>query len=69
VRLEKSFEVDRPPEVVARIASLDETLLSLFADSKTEIVAREALVQELLNRMIDPVLVAEDIKTLRQMAG
>jgi len=41
VRLEKSFEVDRPPEVVARIASLDETLLSLFADSKTEIVERE----------------------------
>lgn len=41
MRLEKSFEVDRPPEVVARIASLDETLLSLFADSKTEIVERE----------------------------
>jgi len=41
VRLEKSFEVDRPPDFSSRIASQDETLLSLFADSKTEIVERE----------------------------
>jgi hypothetical protein len=41
VRLEKKFEVDRPPEFASRIASLDETLLSLFADAKTEIVERE----------------------------
>ncbi len=41
MRLEKSFEVDRPPDFSSRIASLDETLLSLFADAKTEIVERE----------------------------
>jgi len=41
VRLEKKFEIDRPPEFTSRIASLDETLLSLFADAKTEIVERE----------------------------
>ena len=41
MRLEKKFEVDRPPEFTSRIASLDETLLSLFADAKTEIVERE----------------------------
>lgn len=41
MRLEKSFEVDRPPDFSSRIASQDETLLSLFADSKTEIVERE----------------------------
>ena len=41
MRLEKKFEVDRPPEFASRIASLDETLLSLFADAKTEIVERE----------------------------
>jgi hypothetical protein len=41
VRLEKKFEVDRPPEFASRIASLDGTLLSLFADAKTEIVERE----------------------------
>ncbi len=41
MRLEKSFEVDRPPDFSSRIAAQDETLLSLFADSKTEIVERE----------------------------
>ncbi len=41
MRLEKIFEVDQPPELSSRIASLDETLLSLFADAKTEIVERE----------------------------
>ena len=41
MRLEKSFEVDRPPDFSSRIASLDKTLLSLFADAKTEIVERE----------------------------
>jgi hypothetical protein len=41
VRLEKTFEVDRPPDFSSRVASLDETLLSLFADSETEIVERE----------------------------
>jgi len=41
VRLEKNFEVDRPPELASRIASRDETLISLFAESKTEIVESE----------------------------
>jgi hypothetical protein len=41
VRLEKSFEVDRAPDIASSIAAKDETLLSLFADSKTEIVERE----------------------------
>ncbi len=41
MRLEKNFEVDRPPDFASRIASRDETLLSLFADAKTEIVERE----------------------------
>lgn len=41
MRLEKSFEVDRPPEFAARIAARDETLVSLFADARTEIVERE----------------------------
>ena len=41
MRLENNFEVDRPPEFASRIASRDETLISLFADSKTEIVERE----------------------------
>lgn len=40
MRLEKNFEVDRPPEFASRIAARDETLLSLFADAKTEIVER-----------------------------
>ena len=41
MRLEKSFEVDRRPDVASRIASRDETLVNLFADSKTEIVERK----------------------------
>ena len=41
MRLEKNFEVDQPPDFASRIASRDETLLSLFADAKTEIVERE----------------------------
>ncbi len=41
MRLEKNFEVDRLPDFASRIASQDETLLSLFADAKTEIVERE----------------------------
>ncbi len=41
VRLEKNFEVDRQPDFASRIAARDETLIRLFADSKTEIVERE----------------------------
>jgi len=41
LRLEKSFEVDRPPDFASRIAARDETLLSLFANAKTEIIERE----------------------------
>ncbi len=41
MRLEKNFEVDRLPNVACRIAARDETLISLFADAKTEIVERE----------------------------
>ena len=41
MRLEKNFEVDRLPDFASRVASRDETLLSLFADAKTEIVERE----------------------------
>jgi hypothetical protein len=41
VRLEKNFEVDRQPDFTSRIASRDETLISLFSDAKTEIVERE----------------------------
>jgi hypothetical protein len=41
VRLEKNFEVDRRPDFTSRIASRDETLISLFADANTEIVERE----------------------------
>jgi len=41
MRLEKSFEVDRPPDFTARIAARDETLVSLFADAKTEIVEHD----------------------------
>ena len=41
MRLEKIFEVDRQPDVTSSIASRDETLISLFADAKTEIVERE----------------------------
>ncbi len=41
MRLEKSFEVDRPPDFASRIAARDETLLSLFANAKTTIVERE----------------------------
>ncbi len=41
MRREKNFEVDRPPDFACRIAARDETLISLFADAKTEIVERE----------------------------
>ncbi len=41
MRLEKKFDVDRPPDFTFRIATRDETLMSLFADAKTEIVERE----------------------------
>jgi hypothetical protein len=41
MRLEKNFEVDRPVELACRIAARDETLISLFADAKTEIVERD----------------------------
>ncbi len=41
MRLEKNFEVDRPTDLASRIVSRDETLISLFADAKTEIVERE----------------------------
>jgi len=41
VRLEKSFEVDRPTDFASGIAARDETLVSLFRDAKTEIVERD----------------------------
>jgi len=41
VRLEKNFEVDRSADFASRVASRDETLISLFADAKTEVVERE----------------------------
>ena len=41
MRLEKNFEVNRRPDFTSRIAARDETLISLFADAKTEIVERE----------------------------
>jgi len=41
VRLERKFDVDRPPDFTSRISARDETLISLFADAKTEIVERE----------------------------
>ena len=41
MRLEKNFEVDRRPDFSSRIASRDATLISLFADAKTEIVERK----------------------------
>jgi hypothetical protein len=41
VRLEKNFEVDRERDFACRIAARDGTLLSLFADAKTELVERE----------------------------
>ncbi len=41
MRLKKNFEVDRQPEFACRIAARDETLISLFAGAKTEIVERE----------------------------
>jgi hypothetical protein len=41
VRLEKKFEVSRTPDFASRVASRDETIVSLFDDAKTEIVERE----------------------------
>ena len=41
MRLEKMFYVDRPLDFTSRISARDETLISLFADAKTEIVERE----------------------------
>ncbi len=41
MRLKKHFEVDRRPDFACRIAARDETLISLFADAKTEIIERE----------------------------
>ncbi len=41
MQLEKNFEVDRRLDFTCRIAARDETLISLFADAKTEIVERE----------------------------
>jgi hypothetical protein len=40
VHLEKEFEVRQPREVAAEIAGRDETLISLFPDTRTEIVER-----------------------------
>jgi hypothetical protein len=41
VHLEKEFDVRQPREVAAQIAGRDETLVSLFPDTRTEIVERE----------------------------
>ena len=39
MHLEKEFDVRCPPERAGAIAALDDTLLGLFPDTKTEIVA------------------------------
>jgi hypothetical protein len=41
MRLQKSFDVEQPADVVSRIATRDETLLELFPDATTEIVASD----------------------------
>ena len=41
MHLEKQFEVKRPREEAVAIAARDETLLGLFPDTKTEIVASQ----------------------------
>lgn len=41
MRLEKHFDVDRPPEQAAQILAEEETLVGLFPDAETQIVARE----------------------------
>ena len=42
MHIEKQFEVRCPREAAVEIAARDETLLGLFADAQTEIVACEA---------------------------
>ena len=42
MRLEKQFDVKQSADCASRIAARDETLLGLFPDSTTEIVASEA---------------------------
>ena len=41
MRLQKSFDVEQPADVVSRIAARDGTLLKLFSDATTEIVASD----------------------------
>jgi len=41
VHLEKEFDVRQPREVTSEIAGRDETLISLFPDTRTEIVERD----------------------------
>lgn len=41
MELTRSFDVDKPVDVAARIAARDETLTRLFEGAKTEIVERE----------------------------
>ncbi len=40
MRLEKSFDVDRPRDLAVRVLGEDETLTGLFPDTETEIVER-----------------------------
>lgn len=41
MHLEKEFDVRRPREVAVEIAGRDETLISLFPETRTEIVERQ----------------------------
>ena len=41
MRIKKHFDVRQPPEVAASILKEEETLTGLFANSETEIVARD----------------------------
>ena len=41
MHLEKEFDVRQPREVTSEIAGRDETLISLFPDTRTEIVERD----------------------------
>lgn len=41
MELTSSFDVEKPADVVARIAAQDETLTHLFEGAKTEIIERE----------------------------
>jgi hypothetical protein len=45
MRLERQFDVQQSAGAAARIAARDDTLLSLFPDSSTEIVEREEAIR------------------------